>query len=382
LFVSLQEKIARTPVVKELIGTPQTRVSILRNLSPVSDRYDAKDPSKNYSLTTFDERARQLRELKAKGVDRALVFISGWPHLGYDHQHPDGLPPPSEAGGWEGMKRLADTCRELGYPFILHDQYRDYYLDAPSYDPQFAIHEEDTVRRPQAFPGTRFGDSKEGYIPFMRHWDGGPQTYLNARFMLGHLVKNYQMIFDHGIQPQGTYLDVFGYVPPDEDFNPEHPTTRGDAMRAQAACFNWSHHDLGVVITEAGADWVIPFVDGANQSGGGSKAILVPLYPLVYHDAAIISFGSRDQKSLLQGLLYGGVPEIPIGLSAIDDPLRALIARMTALHERVALLEMTRHEFLDRNFRTERTTFADGTTVTVHWDTNACEIRPELKLSR
>ena len=41
------------------------------------------------------------------------------------------------------MKRLADTCRELGYLFSLHDQYRDYYLDAPSYDPQFAVHEED-----------------------------------------------------------------------------------------------------------------------------------------------------------------------------------------------------------------------------------------------
>src|SRR6185369_9781766 len=33
-FVSLNEKIARTPGVKDLIGTPQTRVSILRNMSP------------------------------------------------------------------------------------------------------------------------------------------------------------------------------------------------------------------------------------------------------------------------------------------------------------------------------------------------------------
>src|SRR5258705_9753562 len=39
-FVSLNEKIARTPRVKELIGTPQARVSILRNMSPDSDRYD------------------------------------------------------------------------------------------------------------------------------------------------------------------------------------------------------------------------------------------------------------------------------------------------------------------------------------------------------
>src|SRR5262249_43137582 len=132
LFVSLREKIARTPDLADVIGTPQTRVSILHNLKPESDRYDHAHPTNNYSVTTFDERARQLRELKARGIDRTLVFISGWPHLGYDRQHPDPLPPPEAAGGWAGMKRLADTCRELGYPFLFHDQYRDYYVDAPS----------------------------------------------------------------------------------------------------------------------------------------------------------------------------------------------------------------------------------------------------------
>ena len=385
LFVSLKEKIARTPALADLIGTPQTRASILRNLSPESDRYDAKDPSKNYSLTTFDERVRQLRELKASGVDRGLVFVSGWPHLGYDRQHPDSLPPPESAGGWQGLKRLADTCRELGYPYILHDQYRDYYLDAASYDPQFAIHEQDSETGPGAFPGSRFGDSKQGQIPMMRHWDGGMQAYLNGRFMLGHLLKNYQLIFDHGIKPQGIYLDVFGYVPPDEDFNSEHLTSRAAAMEARAACFNWSRHNLGIVATEAGADWVIPFVDSVNQSGGNGKVIPVPLYNLVYHDAVVVSYGFRDHKSLLQGLLAGGVPEMPVTQSTLDGASLDLIRQMIALHKRVALLEMTRHDFLDNNYRKERTTFAGGTTaadpttVTVDWDSNTVDIRPGLK---
>jgi hypothetical protein len=377
LFVSLKEKIARTPAVADLFGIPQIRVSILRNLTPTSDRYDTKDPAKNYSLTTFDERARQLRDLKAKGIDRLLVYVSGWPHLGYDRQHPDPLPPPEKAGGWEGMKRLIDSCRELGYQVIFHDQYRDYYLDAPSYNEQFAVHEEDTKLPPQQFPGSRFGDSKQGQIPLMRHWDGGPQAYLNARFQLGHLVKNYQLFFDHGITTQGIYIDVIGYVPPDQDFNREHPTTHTDAMRGQIAMMNWSRQNLGIVATESGADWVIPYVDVINQSGGGSKAILVPLYSLVYHDAVITSFGARDQRTLLQGILFGGQPELPN--AATDEKTMALIRQMMALHKRVGMLEMTKHEFLDGNYRKERTTFADGTTVTVDWDTNSYKIDPELK---
>ena len=318
--------------------------------------------------------------MKAKGIDHLLVYVSGWPHLGYDRQHPDSLPPPEKAGGWEGMKRLVDTCRELGYQVIFHDQYRDYYLDAPSYNEQFAVHEEDTRKPPQQFPGSRFGDSKQGQIPLMRHWDGGPQAYLNARFQLGHLLKNYQLLFDNGIQTQGIYIDVIGYVPPDQDFNPEHPTTHSDAMRGQIDMMNWSRQNLGIVATEAGADWVIPYVDVINQSGGGSKAVLVPLYQLVYHDAVITSFGARDQKTLLQGILFSGQPELPFGPNTVDEKSMSLIKTMMALHKRVGMLEMTKHEFLDGNYKKERTTFSDGTTVTVDWDTSSYRIEPVLIL--
>ena len=60
------------------------------------------------------------------------MVLEGWHNLGYDRQHPDVLPPAPAAGGWEAFKRFVDTCRELGYLAMVHDQYRDYYIDAPS----------------------------------------------------------------------------------------------------------------------------------------------------------------------------------------------------------------------------------------------------------
>ena len=151
---------------------------------------------------------------------------------------------------------------------------------------------------------------------------------------------------------------------------------RTEAMAGRAATMNWSRHNLGIVATEAGCDWVIPYVDVINQSGGGSKAILVPLYNLVYHDAVIVSYGARDQQSLLRGILNGGVPELPI--TPTDEKTLSLMRQMMTLHKRVGLLEITRHEFLDANYRKERTTFADGTTATVDWDTNTFKINPAL----
>jgi hypothetical protein len=373
LFVSLKDKIARKPIVKELIGTPIIRSGILTNYKSEGARWK-RDSTSRYKLVSFDQRAEEFRKYKEMGLKSLCVVLTGWPNLGYDRQHPDAMPPAPTAGGWEGMKRLAETCKELGYLFSLHDQYRDYYLDAPSYNPRFAIHEEDDKSKPNMFPGTRFGDSKEGRIPFMDYWDGGKMAYLSGRFMLGHLNKNYQWMFKHDIFPQGNYLDVFGYVPPDEDFNPMHPSTRTDGLNDRIKCYNWSRNNLGFVGTETACDWTIPYVDFSSPLSS-KNGIALPLWELVYHDAILTPYHPDD----LHGLLYGGTPQVSFR-KGIDANTIKLIERMSELSKRVALLEMTKHEFLDKNYKKERSTFSDGTTVTVDWDKNTVAISPELNM--
>ncbi len=387
LWVPLTEKIARSPKVASLVGGIEARVGILRNIVPESRLFKKDHPEQNHTLTTFDERAKELRALKAKGVERFNLVLTGWPKLGYDRQHPDVLPVAPEAGGYEGMKRLADTCAELGYLFSLHDQYRDYYADAPSFSPEFAVHEEDVTGPPTLFPGTRFGSFKEGPLSFLTAWDGGKQTYLNASFMLAHVRKNYAGLFAHGIKPDGSYLDVFGYVPPDQDFNPAHPLTRTEAKRHEADVFRWARANLGVVGTEAGCDWTVPFTDYSSPLGPGKAGIPVPLFNLVYHDAVMVQYSpgsgggearmNRDDRpNWLYGMLNAGPPRVD--LTSLDRS-RAIVDQMTALHRRVALLAMTNHEFLDADHNQERTTFADGTTVTVDWKAKTATVSPELK---
>jgi hypothetical protein len=386
-WVPLKEKIAREPRVAYLLGASESRVNVLRNIVPESRLFKKDRPEANHTVTTFAERAKELRELKAKGLEHFNLVLTGWPRFGYDRQHPDVLPPAPEAGGYEGMKLLADTCKELGYLFSLHDQYRDYYVDAPSFSAEFAAHEAEVGGAPTMFPGTRFGSFKEGPLSFLAAWDGGKQTYLNARFMLPHVKKNYAGLFAHGIHPDGSYFDVFGYVPPDEDFNPEHPTTRTDAKRAMAEVFRWARANLGVVGTEAGCDWTAPYVDYTSPLGPGQAGIPVPLFSLVYHDAVMVQYSpstgggeARMNREDRPNWLYG---MINAGMTRIDlrgyDRSRDIVNQMAALHRRVGLLEMTKHEFLDSKFRRERSTFSDGTTVTIDWDQKTAQVSPELK---
>ena len=384
LYVSLKDKIAHNAAVANLIGSPVVGMRVLRNYKQGGARWDAKNPANNYSLVTFAENAARLRELKKQGWEHLNVSLSGWLNQGYDRQTPDALPPAEAAGGWAGMKLFFDTCKELGYTCWLHDQYRDYYLDAPSWNSDFAVHEEDRNTPPTAFPGTRFKhDWKDGYIPLMDNWDGGAQGYLNNGFMLGHVVKNFGAMFAHGIHPAGSYQDVFGYIPPDEDFNPEHPNTRTDSMNYRAGVMRWVKNNLGIVGTEDGSDWVIPYADyltsRMNRSASTGTdpdhedAVPVPLYELVYHDAVVTTYSPADPR----GMLQASAPEWR-GAAAGADQIR----RMAALHKRLALVEMTNHEFLDKDRQRERTTFADGTTVTVDWKSKAVEVKPEPAIPR
>ena len=373
-FVSLREKIARNPLVQKLIGSPVVHTSILSHIQPESHYYNKDDPTKNHQVTSFDERARQLRELAVKGIERAYVHLDGWGFRGYDNLHPDVLPPSPEAGGWEGMRRLADTCDQLGYVFAIHDQYRDYYLDAKSYDPRHTILE------------------RNGQRPFGSTWFGGRQSILCSRLAPGHVMKNYLGLLDHGVKVRGAYLDVFAVVPPDECYNPEHPATRADCLKYRGMCLDFVRAMGGVVSSEEPADWAIPHIDLVHHGPyalvpdpghGPAMGVPVPLFNLVYHDALLLpwSLGKgawgipENDLGYLHALANAGLPYLSLqpGKEELEQ-----VRVLCALHQRVGLLEMTKHEFLDKSFRKQRTTFADGTTVTIDLDQSTFTVDPPL----
>ncbi len=377
LFVSLKEKIARSPIVEKLIGAPIITPMILHNVRPSSRVYDKDNPAKNYHLWRFDQRAEELRKLAAKGVKRAYVHLDAWQFRGYG-THPDNLPPCPEAGGWDGMRLFADTCDRLGYVFAVHDNYIDYYLDSKSYDERHTIIHAD---------GSRY---------FGNGCAGGKYTLLCPRLALGHLKKNYRLILAQGVKLRGAYLDVFTCVPPYECYNPEHPATRADCLKYWGDCLDFIRTQVGVVSSEQAADWSIPHIDMAYWvqygSHGGGEGIPVPLHSLVYHDAILVPWllgkgrgVPKNDSGYLHGLANAGLPYMQLTYSHfLSDSGEVDLTRvrtMCALHERVGLLEMTNHEFLDKGYRKQRTTFADGTTVTIDLDADTFHIAPELLVS-
>ncbi|MBR6030091.1 MAG: hypothetical protein IKP40_13485 [Clostridia bacterium] len=364
--VTLREKAARNPNVARLKGCCVMHVAGKTHVSPDSRYYHQDDPSRNETHVPFahwEERARRLKEM---GVDRLYMHQDGWGQPGYDNQHPDYLPPCRELGGWEGMRKLSETVEELGYLYGVHDQYRDYYLDAPTYTPDCACR------------------SADGSIYGHAIWAGGKQNYLCASLAPGYVKRNFEQLLAGGIRLQATYLDVFTCNEADECDHPRHRMTRRECLEYRARCFHYLTSKGIAPSSEEVNDWAMDsqvFCHWAPYLT--DTAIAVPLFNLVYHDCVMIPWKMEAGEwgipegttGFLHCLLNGGMPYMSDQAEgeALEENIRQWKV-ISELHLHVADEKMTDHRFLTEDRQTQRTAFSDGTSVTVCFSDGRFEI--------
>ncbi len=367
-LVTLREKIARNPAVEKLLGCPVIHENIAIHISPESDYFRPEDPAHNDNFVAFDTRAAQIKELHRKGVKKAYTHFDGWGLHGYDNLHPDPMPPHAAAGGAAGMARLAQAVNGCGYIFGIHDQYRDFYYDSPAFDMEKAV------------------TKANGSHPYCSVWYGGSHSFLCSSFAPGFVRRNYARFEEMGIDVRAAYLDVFSVVELDECFAPDHPATRKQCAENRRECLEVLT-DRGIIpSSEEVLDCILPsqvlchhapfFTADLGAANSPAVGIPIPLLSLVYHDCVVIPWigrkGSRggwgipaDTSGYGWAKLCGG----PNYLSITADEQE--IAENTALcqmAEKLALVPMLRHEFVSADRRVQRTTFADGTVITVDFD--------------
>ena len=360
LLITLKEKAAKNPLVDKFIGSAIVHTGIKTHVSPDSAYYDKEHPEKNDEVIAFATRQDQMEKLKEAGLEKVYLHLDGWGNPGYDNKHPDYLPACVEAGGWPGMKALSDKMKELNYMFAIHDQYRDYYFDAETYDRDFALQNPDG-----------------SHIEFCR-WAGGWQTYICASQAPLYLRRNFTELFRQGIQLEGTYLDVFTCNELDECTHPWHRMTRKECMEYRKSCFDYLvAHDI-LPSSEEVIDWAVPSVVTAHYGpyafmlwpNDAPKGVPVPLFNLVYHDCVVLPWLMKEDASqgdyMLYALLNGGAAYLDAEKDGED--LEHDIERyrqVAALQEKVAKCEMVRHEFLNEAYTVQKAVYSDGTEVTI-----------------
>ncbi len=367
-LVTLREKIARNPRVADLPGCPVINGFVAWHAEPESMYYNPDDPAANDYFTPFVTLAEQIKALRQKGLRKAYTHFDGWGKRGYDNLHPDPLPPHEGAGGAEGMRHLAETVKECGYIFGIHDQYRDYYYDAPSFSFEKCVTEAD------------------GSHPACAVWPGGNHSLLCSALAPEHVRRNYDRLAEMGIHIQAAYLDVFSVVSLDECFHPAHPVTRKECAENRRRALDILT-DRGIIpSSEEVLDCILPsqvlchhapfFIDPLGGPEGNAVGIPVPLLNLVYHDCVVIPWTTRkgtkggwgiprDKCGYTYALLCGN----PVCLSiTADEEEIAEAMEACAAAERLALEPMVRHEFLSPDGQRQRSIFGDGTVVEVDFN--------------
>ncbi len=370
-FVSLKEKVARCPSLEQIIGVPVIHTGALYHFEETSNYYNKDIVENNHQIVPFSKTSEQLKGLKNKGVDKAYVHLDGWGYLGYDSGHPDAIPPGYEVGGVEGLKELTKTCKESGYILALHDQYRDFYLNAISFNPKLATSNQSGQRENHSV------------------WCGGPEMILSPRFILPYVQRNHNWLTNHGVEIQGVYIDVLSIVPLEESFEPFCPVSRAECANYRIEAFQFLKSKGYIMSSEEPTDYLASVIDLVHHGpywihpsldGGEKVGIPIPLFNLVYHDSLIMPWSMTEDggwgipkgdAGYLYCILNAGMPYLSI---QADEQEINRVKEICALAKHCQFLELTNHEFLDENYRKQKTTFSDGTTITIDLDQKTYEI--------
>lgn len=371
--ITLAQKALRNPQIRDLVGSFFVHQGIKTFVQPDSDMYDAETPEKNNRLVPFADRAKQVAHWQELGIRKLYLHLDGWAQPGYDNQHPDYFPACEEAGGWDGLRDLTLRLHEAGYLFGIHDQYRDFYEQAESFDLRFAC------RLP------------DGSAPKHQRWAGGPQSYLCATQAPAYVKRNFRQVAAHDIVLDAAYLDVFTCNEGDECDHPEHRMSRRDCYDERQLCFAYLTSQGILPSSEEVNDWAVPtqvFCHYApydfmmREPGQAKYGIPVPFFNLVYHDCVIQPWMMDKvlpgEDYMLYALLNGGAPYFirEAAYSNIDGAFTKVeaigeieeVARcriVSNLHEKVAFQELSEHRFVAGDPWVQESVFSDGTTVTV-----------------
>ena len=387
-FVTLDDKISKNPNIKNIIGAPVLHHKIYSKINEKSKFYD-KNGINEILYATFYERAKQLEKFKELGLERLYIHTDGWGKNGYDNDHPYILPPCEAAGGYAGLKTLADTSRKLGYVFALHDQYRDYYYSSPVFDESKAVTKID------------------GSHPYCSIWDGGEHTFLCSSFAIDYVKRTYDELAKHNIDVQGAYLDVFSVMNGDECFHPEHRVTREQSIKCRAECFDYLNDKGFIMSSEEPAMQLLSHIALVHhgpftlrpQENGQAVGIPVPLGNLVFHDCIMVPWDWFNNWGIPKGVdgnvycaLCAGMPYLHpfgTGMSKIGTDNRTAdtellsdndlikefnrIKPLCDLQSRLYNKEMVKHEFIG-SYKIQKATYSDGTTVTIDLNNNTYKV--------
>jgi hypothetical protein len=370
-YVSLKEKIRINPECEKIIGAPDIKIyCYTHRLDSPYFRAWSEPVLNGYTRvnTSFDQVAAMADDLSGAGVDKCMILLAGWNRMGYDREHVDMWPPSEAAGGIDGLSKACQAVIEKGYLFALHDNYDDFYPDAPTYDEKYILRD------------------KDGSLHLGGVWDGGLCHITCPAMREVLLSRNLDKILE-SLPLNSYYFDVITSTSHYECYDERHPITRKQDLGLRLGLLEHVVSKGLVVGGERGTDWAVPvvtFCEGLSGGGTGyhrgiayQTGLTVPLFYLVYRECVVgywqhgTPHGREDHANhVLLDALNGQPSSWSLEYGQWRD-LKPMIVEtyelLGRLHEETAHFAMTDHRIMTPDYMVQRSELEDGTSIWVNF---------------
>ncbi len=353
IFKSLDEKIEANPNLAHFIGgrllsffqaRPPMRKRDAEDLWLTREQAERRLGDRIDITFTHADVLRHIEKAKSLGFKKGPVILRGWINRGYDASHPDIWPPETALGPIDTLKQIM----ALPEPIVagLHDNYQDMYDTTPNFPKGVNI-------------------MANGRLMPAGFWAGGQAYAVNSRNGLKYAKRNWQQIST--LSPKLMFIDTTTAMQMYQSYENGNTLTRTQDLRYKSELLSFLKQQGVLVGSEESADFGIPHVDWFECRHRRSDQY-VPLWPLVFHDAAFIGrytsrFGDRAYPAWLEDMLWGYMPLLFMDAERRNEDHFKNTFHIDKWHEKIATSEMLDHKFLTEDRNLEQTTFSSGCSI-------------------
>ncbi len=356
LFRKLPEKIQQTPALENLLGgrivsmfqsyTPHAS-SLEEKFRPITEDDRARDGQVQALIPHADAR-KIMNMARSWGMQRGLFNLRGTFMGGYDEHHPDIWPPEPALGSIDELK----ACIRQDGPILvaLHDNYQDMYQRTPTFPNDLVIR-------------------ADGQPLWGGYWHGGLCFITCSKRQAFYARRNWEQL--RTLDFKACFVDTLSCVQFYECYDPDHPMRRIEDGPAKVELMKFFKEQGLVLGSEEAADFGMAHIDFLENRHTHVPHESIPIWPLVFHDAAFYARYSTGGTSggapvrQLENWLWGYMCYWPANnLASWPAQEQAFKASLDldAFHARVGLDEMLTHRYLDDGL-VEQTEFASGLSV-------------------
>ncbi len=402
----LSERASEREALRMAADGMEIRVRMGWKPIPTPERHQTvKNEPPMHVAVTVEALNKIVDKLQEKGVDKAEFCLVGWAEGGHDGRFPQQYPVDERLGTDAEMKRFIAKAQRLGYQVVCHTVTCGAYEIANNFDRELLTKKKNAMGDPE--PYVRLHYIKDGL-------NGGEPYHLCAKTAYeNYAVKTFPKVRGYGFSGLH-YNDELTAIIPEKCYDRNHPVSRKEAWEYHKKVAELCVDLFGGFQTEGYMDYMNKYLDAALYIGVQSKLDRkqnplfdegIPFWQLVYHGIVLsnptsqtINYPIKEEYQRLKFHEYGGRPVMyfcskfgeeknwmgDLDLHAYtDEDIERAANAIKVAYDEYEKYKHLQYEFMDEHKKLScgvyRTTYSNGTTVTVDYNNETFEIKEPSK---